>query len=384
MGAAWAFNPNEPPVRMESAAIRAVYAEPIPDDYFRLWVARTKLRVAGDHKGAEALERYFTGVALGMVNGKPVVRQGTIGDIIGHVVNIDGVDEALKELLATTLRGEIVTIPGNRSFLPAEHPTDFTRYREEVPGVWVEFNRERPAYAEQLHIPVAVRNVTARPVSQADKQIVLARADGPMKFSCRERNWALNPIPPGEAVVHDCYYHTGQAMPVSEVVAAVRDPSRWSLEVSRITYVDPPFGFTRGRNAYGVGDANSPRSEAAAAGKAYDELKALNCWQRNACDEDFKRGPGPAVVAFLFVVAIGAAVGTALALGTRRRWMWGGISIAGYVVFSVAAILYFGLMGGNYVLVALLVAAAALVGLVAFVIGLVTALATVRRRPPEA
>ena len=65
---------------------------------------------------------------------------------------------------------------------------------------------------------------------------------------------------------------------------------------------------------------------------------------------------------FVILCLMGAVVAAPLALWTRRRWMWGGISVAGYVVFSLALVAYFALAGGMQVFIGLLVAAAAVVG----------------------
>jgi hypothetical protein len=377
-----AFNPNEPPVVADSAAIRAVYEEPVPADYFRLWVARSKLSIAGDNKAAEALDRYFTGVAVGILTRNPVTPRGTLGDVISGAVKIDDVQAGVTRILSTTLKPEVVTALGPRKHVPEMLPTDFTQYREDAPGVWVSHHRDRPAVPDWVHLPVNIRNVSSLRVSQSDKRLVLALAGGgDIKFECKEPRFELTPIPPGEAVLHDCRSDVRHA-PLPEVIAAVREPSRWSLDVSRITFEDPKFGLTRGHTAYGV-DAQSPRSQAEAHRTAQSELRALNCFQRNACLEDFKRGPGPFIIALLVMVGIGAAVAAPLALWTRRRWMWGGISVVGYVVFSVALVAFFAMKGGDQVLIALLVAAAAAIGLGAFLVGLLATLAIVRRPPPQ-
>ena len=61
---AWRPPAETPPVDRNSDAIRAVLAQPIPNEPRPLYIAREKLRMAKDEPGAKAIDLYLAWMAV--------------------------------------------------------------------------------------------------------------------------------------------------------------------------------------------------------------------------------------------------------------------------------------------------------------------------------
>ena len=339
---AWpaAHSPNEPAVERDSPAIRAVLQEPVRSDVFPLFVARSKLSIAGDSAAASAIDAYLTAAALARLSGIAVPKRATIGDLITNPVTGESTAAAIERILAGTLRAEAPRIQDD-------------------------------------NMRVKIRNVGPQRVDQFDANLVVSLPQRePMSLRCTEPTYSLTPIGPGETVLHECRAGTSRVTE-ADLAAAIANPSALRLEVSRINFADPSLSITS-RGALWL-DAKGVPGPSAAHDKARADLAALPCGDRNACGEDFKRvlGQHPLLLVAGVFAAAGALLGALIAFVTRRRWMWG-LGLTGVLTLAVAAGIV-ALFRANDMLGLLLVIAGP-VACLAFLAGIVAALALVRRK----
>ena len=337
--ASCAYMPNEPPVERDSPAIRAVLQEPVTSDPFPLLVARSKLSIAGDNAAASAIDVYLTAAALARLTGGAVPARGTVGELVTKPIALESTAAAIKQVLAETLRADPPKIEEN-------------------------------AQALLVHI----RNVGKIRVAQFDAimEVRLPQSE-PVRLRCNEPRFTLTPIGPGDAVLHECR----GSVTAADLTAAIADPSALQLVVDRINFEDPSLSITS-RGALWL-DAKGFAGPSAAHDKARADLAALPCGDRNACAEDFNRklGQHPLIVVGVVFAAAGVLIGALIALVARRRWWWG-LGLAGALTLAVAGAVVYLLMANNMLGLLLLIAGP--VACVAFLAGMVPALALVRRR----
>jgi hypothetical protein len=338
---AQAYVLNEPAVERDSPAIRAVLQERVTNDPFPLFVARSKLGIAEDRAAEAAIDGYLTAMAIARVTGSEAPARATVADVVTNPIGLESMAAAIDQVLAATLRFENPTI-----------------------------DEKTPA------LRVTLRNVGKLRVNQFDAAIeVRLPQREAIRLRCNEPSFSSRPIGPGETILNECR----GSVTVADLTAAIADPSALQLVVDRVNWEDPSVSLTS-RGAVWI-DTNGFVGPQAAHTKARAELGALSCIERNACVEDFRRmlGMHPLIVLGVFFAVFGALMGAGIAAATRRRWWWG-LGLAGVLTLAVAGAVTYLLMANN--LMGLLLLIAGPVACVAFVAGMVPALALIRRRKP--